>query len=425
MISTDSSTSSRIKKYKGANGITVLQQDNLSSRIFCMGVWINTGSRDEAAGEEGICHFFEHMVFKGTKTRSAFEISQAIEKVGGSLDAFTTKEHICIYAQVLNDHKDLAIDVISDMLSNSTFPPDQVALERQVVLEEIDDVEDAPDDFIHDLFASVIFPNHPLGKPILGVPSTVSGFTRDHLIRFAKRTLKAGNITVSIMGNVDKRTLRKICHNAFALPDGTYRRSKRRIGSFRPVRRLYKRKLNHQHLCIGGRACSYLDDKRFPYMVLATLLGGGMSSRLFQRIREELGFAYSIFTFADYARDAGYIGTYLAVKPSNTRAALREIFKEFGKIKDGMITKQELEDTKEHIKGRILLGLETSAAKMIRFTRNEIYYGRQIGERELIDRIDRITMDDILEISADAMNVEKTALVSMGPSSSGIKTGRK
>ncbi len=404
----------------GENGVTVLHQDNPFSRAFCIGVWIKTGSRDERAGEEGLSHFLEHMLFKGTTTRTPFEISQALEKIGGSLDAFTTKEQICLFAQVLQSHAGLAVDVLDDMFMRSTFPPDQIELEKQVVLEEISDVLDAPDDVIHDLFASEVFPDHPMGKPILGSPETVAAFDRKALLRFSRRHFRQSNIVISVFGKFDKALRRQICDLAFRFRDGGVSHTTRKLGRHQPARRYHRRKLHHQHICIGGRACSYLDERRFALTVLTTLFGGGMSSRLFQRIREELGYAYSVFTYSETARDAGMVGTYLAVKPANAGAAIAEVFRELEKLKNGDVGEEELSDTKEHLKGKILLGLETSAAKMMRIARNEIYYGRQTSEKEIIDRIDRVTLDDVLESASDLLDSDKNTIVSLGPSSAGL-----
>ena len=410
----------RVRKYAGPNGITVLHQDNPVSRALCVGVWINTGSRDERRGEEGLSHFLEHMVFKGTSRRSPLEISQEIEKVGGALEAFTTKEQICLYAHVLEDHAALAVDVLGDMVLNSTYAPEHVEVERQVVLEEISDVLDAPDDLIHDLFAAEVFPSHPLGKPILGTPESVSSFDRAALQRFARRTFRADNVIVSVYGNITKRRLMKLLEKSFVLTNGKVTRRSSRPKRHTPARRLVKRKLHHQHICIGGQGFSYLDDQRYALLVLSTLLGGGMSSRLFQRIREELGLAYSVYAYSDAARDTGLFGTYVAVKPKKAGLAVKEVFKEFDKIRRGELAAQELDDTKEYLKGRILLGLETSAAKMMRMARNEIYFGRQITERELIKKIDAVDMDVMLDLSKKLLDPARATIVSLGPSSAGL-----
>ena len=410
----------RVKRYVGDNGVTVLHEDNPFSRAFCIGVWVKSGSRDETDGEEGLSHFLEHMLFKGTRRRSALEISQSLEKVGGSLDAFTTKEQVCVHAQILRDHADLAIDVLDDMFLNSTFAPEQIELEKEVVLGEIRDVMDAPDDVIHDLFASEVFPGHPLGRPILGTPRSVAEFDRRALVRFSRKHLRAESVVISIFGTLDRGILRTVCDKAFHFDAGSARPSSAGVARYRPARRHHRRKLHHQHICIGGRACSYLDDKRYPLTVLTTLVGGGMSSRLFQRIREELGFAYSVYTYAESAKDTGVVVTYMAVKPANTGAAVGEVFRELEKIEKGDIGEEELRDTKEQLKGRILLGLETSTAKMMRNARNEIYYGRQVGEKEIIDRIHRVTLDDLLESASGLLEGANNTVVSLGPSSAGL-----
>lgn len=400
----------------------MLHQKPADSRAFCIGVWTRTGSRDEKPGQDGLCHFLEHMLFKGTPGRTALDISKEIEKTGGSLDAFTTKEMMCLYAHVLNDHRDVAFDLLSDMLHNTTFDPEQVELERQVVLEEINDVMDAPDDLVHDLFASVVFPSHPMGRPVLGYPEAVSSFTRRDLIGFWRKIFKASNIVVSVYGDISTRKLRDTCRELFDFPPGTVRRSNPRLARFLPTRKVVHRRLHHQYVCIGNRTFSYLEDDRFPLMVLTTLVGGSMSSRLFQRVREEMGLTYSIFTYSDHSRDTGLMATYMAVRPKNTRAAIKAVLGEYEKIRRGELTGTELDDTKEQIKGRILLGLETSTAKMMRAARNELYFGRQISERELIKRIDAVTLDDILALASRTLDLEDLSVVSLGPSSAGLSS---
>jgi len=410
-----------VRKHVLENGLTVLQQRNPISRAFCIGVWTLTGSRDERKGEEGLCHFLEHMLFKGTRDRSAFEISQEIEKIGGSLDAFTTKETMCVYAQVLEDHSRVALDLVGDLLSNPRFSPEHVSLERQVVLQEIGDVLDAPDDLIHDLFASTVFPDHPLGRPILGFPESVESFSARDLRRFARRTFKASNIVVAVYGNLSTRELLAACRRLFAFPAGPVNRTRPRLKPLSPERRSIHRKLHQQHVCIGNRTVSYVEDRRFPLMALTTLAGGGSSSRLFQKIREEMGLAYSVYTYSDLARDTGLIGTYMAVHPRNARRAIDAVLEEFRRIQAGGVSQAELDDTKEQLKGRILLGLETSIDRMMRMARSEMYYGRQIGERELIRRIDAISLDGIHEVAWQTLDTTDLTVVSLGPSAAGVR----
>jgi predicted Zn-dependent peptidase len=364
------------------------------------------------------------MVFKGTARRSAFDISQQVERIGGSLDAFTTKETMCVYAHVLEDHKAFTLDLLGDMLVNSSFDDDQVSLERQVVREEINDVMDAPDDLVHDLFASAVFPEHPLGRPVLGYPNTVSSFSRDDLVRFSRKTFKGSNVVVAVYGNMSSRELRDACERSFNFPEGNVKHRKPRLGRLKPERKAIRRNLHHQHVCLGGRTFSYLENRRFPLMALITLVGGGMSSRLFQKIREEMGLTYSIFTYADQARDTGLMATYMAIHPKNAGRAIHAVLDEYQKIRTGGLSQSELDDTKEQLKGRILLGLETSTARMMRMARNELYYERQIAESELIARIDAVTLEDIHDVASQALNLEDLSVVSLGPSAAGLKFPR-
>jgi predicted Zn-dependent peptidase len=407
-----------VRRFQHESGITVVHQRNPVSRAFCAGIWTRTGARDERRGEEGLCHFTEHMLFKGTTTRSALDISREIEAIGGSLDAFTTKETMGVYAQVTESHRDLALELIGDMVSNPLFADEHVALEREVVLEEIGDVMDAPDDFVHELLAETLFPGHPLGRPILGVPRTVSSFTRSDLLRFHRKNLRGANLVLSVYGNISARELRRACDRMFDLPEGNARRLHPRLARAKASRRLVRRRLHQQHVCLGSRTFSYHEDRRFPLMLLTTLVGGGMSSRLFQRIREEMGLTYSIYTYADHSWDTGMMGTYLAVRPRNAGRAVRE----FRRVCEGDVTRGELEDTKEQVKGRILLGLETSTSRMMRNARNELQYGRHLSERELIRRVGAVTLDDLLEVAVPALDPAGLSAVSLGPSSGGMRS---
>jgi predicted Zn-dependent peptidase len=240
------------------SGLTILHERNPVSKAFCVGVWTRTGARDESVREVGLCHFLEHMLFKGTNRRSAKQISTDIEKVGGSLDAFTTKDTMCVYGQVLESKKDVAIDLIADMLTASRFAEEQVAMERKVVVEEIGDVDDAPEDLIHELFAAEVFPHHPLGRPILGYRKTVSSFRRNDLRRYARRAFRSSNLVVSVYGNIDVAELTKICATRFAFPRGTLARDGTRFPAPLARRRHVRRKLHQQHVCMGTRTFSFL-----------------------------------------------------------------------------------------------------------------------------------------------------------------------
>ncbi|HEX6791542.1 MAG TPA: pitrilysin family protein [Candidatus Krumholzibacteria bacterium] len=408
------------KKIVLPNGLTILHERNPISKAFCLGVWTRTGARDESEAESGLCHFMEHMLFKGTARRSAQDISREIEKVGGSLDAFTTKDTMCVYSHVLESRREVAIDLMSDMLTASRFDEEQVALERNVILEEIGDVEDAPDDLIHEMFAAELYPAHPLGRPILGSRKTVSSFREGDLRRYAKRAFRASNVVVALYGNMDEDELVEICQNRFKFPRGPLAREKARLGNAKPKRRHVRRKLNQQHVVLGRRTFSFMDERRYALMVLNAMVGGGMSSRLFQKIREELGLAYNVFTYVDHSRDTGMFAAYMAVRPRTVGTALAAVKSELKGLHNGGIKRDELRDTKEHIKGRILLGLETSASRMMRLARNEITYGYQVSEKELIRRIDQVKMDDVVALASEVLDVDKYSIVSLGPSGAGL-----
>lgn len=401
-------------------GLTILHERNPISRAFCLGVWTRTGARDESEAESGLCHFMEHMLFKGTKHRSAQGISREIEKVGGSLDAFTTKDTMCVYAHVLESRREVAIDLLADMLTASRFEDRQIDLERNVILEEIGDVEDAPDDLIHEMFAAELYPSHPLGRPILGSKKTVSGFRRGDLQRYSKRAFRSANVVVSVYGNIDENELIDVCQSRFKFVRGPLAREKVRLGRATPKHRHVRRKLNQQHVVLGRRTFSFMDDRRYALMVLNAMVGGGMSSRLFQKIREEMGLAYNVFTYVDHSRDTGMFAAYMAVRPQTVGTALDAVRREFVTLRDGGIKRDELRDTKEHIKGRILLGLETSASRMMRLARNEITYGYQISEKELIRRIGAVKMDDVVALATEVLDVDAYSIVSLGPSGAGL-----
>lgn len=408
------------KKIVLPGGLTILHEKNPISKAFCFGVWTRTGARDESEAESGLCHFLEHMLFKGTGHRSAQDISREIEKVGGSLDAFTTKDTMCVYAHVLESRREVAIDLLADMLTGSRFDENQIALERSVILEEIGDVEDAPDDLIHEMFAAELYPAHPLGRPILGSRKTVSSFRRSDIQRYARRAFRSTNVVVSVYGNIDEDELVEVCQSRFKFARGPLAREKARLGRVIPKQRHVKRKLNQQHVVLGRRTFSFMDDRRYALMVLNAMVGGGMSSRLFQKIREELGLAYNVFTYVDHSRDTGMFAAYMAVRPKTVGTALDAVRKEFVNLRDGGIKKDELNDTKEHIKGRILLGLETSAARMMRLARNEITYGYQVSEKELIHRIGSVKMDDVVALATEVLDVDSYSIVSLGPSGAGL-----
>ncbi len=282
-----------------SNGLTVISEKIESVRSVSVGVWIKTGSRYEEMQNNGIAHFLEHMVFKGTKKRSALKIAQSLESLGGSLNAFTGKEVTCYYAQSLDNHLKQAIDVLSDMLCNSLFQPKEIEKEKMVVIEEIKSVKDTPEDYIFDLFQEKLFPNCPLGSPILGTEVTVSGFNKDMLTSYLNKFYSTKNIIISAAGNVEHDKLVKLVEQYFTLPQTENNLSTAKVNNAAMDSFEIHQQINQAHLCMGNAGISFTSKMRYPLLILNTYLGGGMSSRLFQNLREKNGLAYSVYSFID------------------------------------------------------------------------------------------------------------------------------
>jgi len=398
------------------NGVRVLAQHVPATYSVVLGVFVAVGSRDEDARSAGISHFVEHMVFKGTERRTAFELALALERVGGSLEAHTTKEYTCFYTRVLREHLDLAVDVLSDLVLHSTFPADQIELEHGVVIEEINNVFDTPDDWIFELLADRVYAGHAMALPILGSRESVSGIGRDDLRAFMDWAYVGGNVVIAVAGDIEVDSTMAKLEAAFPFRPGTFTHRRAPVtaaahGTFLQP----DEKLTQQYLTLGCDSLSYEDDDRFPLLLTSTLLGGGMSSRLFQSVRENAGLCYSIYTFAEFARDTGATGTFVAVSPENAAAALDLVRKEFDKIRRDGISQQELADNRDQLKGSMLLGMENVASKMSRLAKNEMHYGRQISTDEVLQRLDAVTRDDVMRMVEAYFRPERSALVGLGP----------
>ncbi len=397
-------------------GLVLVVQRVPGARALSLGAWTRTGSRDERPGEEGLCHFLEHMLFRGTRRRDAHAISLDIERAGGSIDAFTTRDTMCVHAQVLAEDAELAFDLVGDMLTGSTFDAESVAIERRVVLEEIHDAEDAPDDFVHEVFGRALFGAHPCGRSILGTRRRVASFSRDDVRRFARRVLRAGNVVVAACGDVDARRLRALCARHVALPPGRPRPVRAVAPPARPPRRRHvRRDLAQQHLVVGTRAPARDDPRRHALAVLVTALGGGMSSRLFRRVRDELGLAYSVYTWTDATRDTGAMAAHLAVSPSQATHALEATLSEFDAVRRGDLSDEEIDAAREQVRGRALLGLETTTSRMMRLARDELVFGRPVPEREFVAALERVRRDDVTALARELLRPEALCVASLGP----------
>jgi predicted Zn-dependent peptidase len=398
-----------------SNGVTVLAEEVPGVRSAALGVWVRSGSRNESSEQSGLSHFIEHMVFKGTRTRSPFEIAKSLESVGGHLDAFTSKESTCYYARVLDEHLPMAVDVLSDILCHSLFDKDDVEKEKKVVLDEIRALEDTPDDQIHELFAGAIWKNHSLGRSILGSRETVRAFSRTDIMDFFNRHYGAPNVIVSVAGKVDYPRLLDLLAESFSLPSAPVPEDDPGPPDYVRQIEVNERKLSQEYVCLGTRGVSYNHELRFPLLVLNVAMGGGMSSRLFQKVREEEGLAYSVYTYVDFLRDSGIFCGFAGVEPESTRRVLEVLLGEFGRAMESGLSCDEVCSAREQLKGSLLLGLESMSNRMTRLARSEIYYGRYISVDELVSMIEQVNEESSRKAAELAFKRENLTLVALGP----------
>ncbi|GAB4371252.1 MAG: pitrilysin family protein [Calditrichia bacterium] len=390
--------SSEYQKTILPNGLTIVSEKIPTVRSVTVGVWIKAGSRHESRENSGVAHFLEHMLFKGTEKRSAREIARSLESVGGYLNAYTSKEHTCYYAEVLDRHLPRAIEVLSDMLCHSVFSPKEMAKEREVILDEIDSVEDTPDDLIQEIFVEKLYPDNTLGLPILGIKESVSALTRDQLVEMFSRSYTAENIVVAAAGNLDHHRLVELCEALFDLPEGNTlipAESPQTIGK---GELRIERPVNQTHICLGTAALPYTHHRKYDLLLLNTLLGVGMGSRLFQNIRERYGLAYSIYSFLDFFRDNGLIGIYLGTDKNKTDKALNLLEREIQRLKTKPVSQKELKQVKTQVKGNLLLGLESTARRMSRLAKMEIYFQKFYTVDEIIAEINKVSQESLFEL---------------------------
>ena len=410
------STTERVEKRVLPNGLTVLAQQVPATYSVVLGVWVRVGSRDEMSRVAGISHFVEHMVFKGTENRSAYELALALERVGGSLEAHTTKEYTCFYTRVLREHLDLALDVISDLVLRATYEPEQIELEQGVVIEEINNVFDTPDDWIFEILADRVYGPHPLAKPILGTRDSVLGIDQTDLRVFTGKHYVGGNVVISIAGDIEVDSVLGKIEATFPFPPGEFQHANHSIEATRELVHFQEDdKLTQQYVVLGSATMSYQNDERYALLLAATILGGGMSSRLFQSVRENAGLCYAVNSLSEFARDTGMAGTFLAVSPENTKAALDLVWQEYDKLCSEGISQRELEDTRDQLKGSMLLGMENVAARMSRMAKNEMYYGRQVPISEILTKLDAVRRDDIARMAERYFRKANSVLVGLGP----------
>lgn len=396
------------------NGIRIVSEKIPAVRSAAVGIWIETGARHEMPQVSGISHFVEHMLFKGTQRRDARAIAKTIDSVGGVLNGFTSREYTCYYAKVLGEKLPLAIDLLADMIQNSIFDPEELEKERRVILQEIGMVEDSPDELSYDLFNQTFWQNHPLGNSITGTAASIESLSRDDLCAFMRARYCGEGMVIVAAGNVDHRQVVDLITAAFSGMSPTLPEVATLLPDYGRHLHLHEKELEQVHLCLGTRLLPQNHPNRFAAYLLNMILGGGMSSRLFQSIRENLGLAYSIYSSVDAHSDAGALVVYAAVAPADTRQTVDEILKELAGFRAQPILAEELAVAKDQLQGNILLSLESSDTCMSLLARNEIYLGRIFPIRDLQRGIEKVTVEDIHRLAEFVIKDEYLNLQILG-----------
>ena len=379
-----------------------------------IGIWVENGSRYETAAQAGISHYLEHLFFKGTERRTATQIAEEFDAVGGVFNAFTGKETTCYYAKVLGEHLPVAQDILGDIMLHSSFAPDEIDRERNVILQEIRQGEDNPDEHIHDLFNSQYWPGHPLSRPVCGREETVSSFTQQDFLDFVAMRYRPNRITIAAAGCVKHAEIVEWATATFDRLEGCAEIDRGEAPTAKKSVQQVDKALEQVHICMGIPGISHLSQERFAAYLMNTALGGGMSSRLFQEIREKRGRAYSVYSFLSAYHDAGYWGTYIGTGADHVREVISLVIAELMKIKSHGLQEGELDRTKNQLKGSLLMGLETTDSRMTRLARNEIHFGQDIPPSEIAQRIEETTNDDIVELAGKLIDLESMAITVLG-----------
>ena len=397
------------------NGVRIITHKMPRVRSVSMGVWVNAGARDESPEESGLSHLIEHMIFKGTRKRSAYQIAKEFDAIGGHTNAFTSLENTCYHAKVMDIHLSQMVDILSDILLNSVFDNREIDRERPVILQEIGMVEDSPDEYVHVLSGYNFWGDHPLGRSILGTPENLQRFDANTVKRFFSHIYQPDRLIISAAGNVEHDPFIELASKGFEhiKPGDGIPKRVRPSGNARSD--IHNRELEQVHICLMTQGLSITDPRRYVFSLITTILGGNMSSRLFQEIREQRGLAYAVYSFVSSFVDAGMFGIYAGVSPYNTEETITLIVKELGKLKQHPVNTSELQKAKEYTKGNLLLALESNENQMVRLAQNEIHFQRFTPIADVLEKIDNVTPEEILELSADLFQPEGLAMTLLGP----------
>ncbi|HWC76243.1 MAG TPA: pitrilysin family protein [Blastocatellia bacterium] len=396
------------------NGLTIITERMNHVRSASVGIWVRSGSRHEEAHLNGISHFIEHSLFKGTTNRTSREIAVESDAIGGHVDAFTSREVASYYVKVLDQHLPRAFDLLADLVTAPLFSNEELDRERNVVLEEIKMVEDTPDDLVHEVFVANFWPDHPMGRSILGTAQTLSTFDHDRVAEFFAHTYTPKNLVVAGAGNLEHEPfVEMVAGHLEGLSDREVKHNVSAPFSAAP-RIIISKDLEQAHLILGTRCPAMTSEDRYSVHLLNVILGGGMSSRLFQTIREEHGLAYAVYSGVNAYTDAGYLSMYAATSPEQIGDVIRLSVEQFGKFRDEPVSDAELQRAKDQLKVSIMLSLESTSARMSNVARQEIFFGRQFTLDEILERIDRVTADDVRRMAREIFGGKELAVTAIG-----------
>ena len=399
------------------NGVRIVTENITYVQSVALGIWVGVGARDEADDVRGISHVIEHMLFKGTPTRTAQQIADQIDSVGGDINAFTSKENTCYYVRMLSEHVPLAVDVLSDLFLNSLIDADELAREQNVILEEIKRRNDEPDDLVHDLFTETLWPGHVLGKSVIGTPETVEAMKSDTLKKYMAKRYTPDSIVISAAGNLNHDEIVEMVRERFGHLTGTRAdwRLPDEMPMFTPGTAYVEKSIEQVNLVLGTQGYSQMDDDKYKLSVLDNVLGGSMSSRLFQEVREKRGLAYSIGSYSQSFREGGYFAVYSGSGPATAGQVIDLVKAEFANVLKNNITAAELDRAKNQFRGGVVMSQESMNSRMTRMGRNELTYDRVIPIEETMGKINAVTLDDIAGVAEHLFGRDDYAMATVGP----------
>ena len=415
LMTSNGSPLRNLEMTKLPNGVRVITEPMPHVRSVSVGIWIGSGSRRETPEQNGISHFIEHMLFKGTENRTAEDIARSVDSIGGNLDAFTAKELVCFNTKVLDEHLSLAFDVLADLVLHPLFREEDIEKEKGVILEEIKMEADSPDYLVHEIFSSNFWKDHPLGKPILGTRETVKRFGGESVRKYYDTVYEPSSLIVTAAGNLTHERLVALVRQQFeSMPAGPTPPPEPPPGTHARIALRNKKSLEQVHLCLGVPSYPLPHHERFACYVLNTLLGGGMSSRLFQNIRERQGLAYAVFSELNPYRDTGCLSIYAGTSLESARKVVESIVNEFRQLKAQPVGDEELRRAKDHLKGSLMLSLESTASRMSNLARQEMYFARFFTLDELVESIEAVTAEDVQRIACTFFDPKQIALTVLG-----------